>query len=90
MIIRRTMTAVIRIAAVALSIFLVAQTSSAQTTSQPDLLARIKQKKEIVIATEARLPPFEFVDNGKIAGYDEDLLNEVLKDLPGVQLHQID
>ena len=80
----------VRIAAVILGVLLLAQQAPAQTTSQPDLLARIKQKKEIVIATEARLPPFEFVENGQIVGYDKDLLTEVLKDLPGVTLHQID
>jgi polar amino acid transport system substrate-binding protein len=33
-----------------------------------DLLERIKEKKEIVIATEARYAPFESVENGKIVG----------------------
>ena len=79
----------IRIAALFLGVLLLTETSPAQT-SQPDLLGRIKQKKEIVVATEARLPPLEFVENGKIVGYDADLLAEILKDLPGVQLHQID
>ncbi|MGH7716653.1 MAG: transporter substrate-binding domain-containing protein, partial [Vulcanimicrobiaceae bacterium] len=68
----------------------VTHAASAQTTGQPDLLARVKQQKVITIATEARLPPFEFVENGQIVGYDKDVLTEVLKDLPGVQLHQID
>ena len=34
-----------------------------------DLLQRIKQKNEIVVATEARFAPFESVENGKIVGY---------------------
>jgi polar amino acid transport system substrate-binding protein len=55
-----------------------------------DLLTRIKEKKEIVIASEARYAPFEFVENGKIVGYDVDLMRYVLKDLPGVQVKQLD
>lgn len=55
-----------------------------------DLLARIKEKKEIIIASEARYAPFEFVENGKIVGYDVDLMRYVLKDLPGVQVKQLD
>ncbi len=55
-----------------------------------DLLERIKEKKEIVIATEARYAPFEFVENGKIVGYDEDLMDYVLKALPGVKVKQLD
>ena len=34
--------------------------------SAADLLDRIKEKGEIVIASEARYPPFEYVENGKI------------------------
>jgi polar amino acid transport system substrate-binding protein len=55
-----------------------------------DLLARVKANKEITVGTEARYAPFESVDNGKIVGYDSDLLQYVLKSLPGVQLKQLD
>src|ERR1700676_1798487 len=55
-----------------------------------DLLERIKEKKEIVIATEARYAPFESVENGKIVGYDEALMNYVLKAPPGVKGPQLD
>lgn len=55
-----------------------------------DLLDQIKQKGEITIATEARLPPFEFVDDGKIVGYDPDLMADVLEEMPGVRLNQLD
>jgi polar amino acid transport system substrate-binding protein len=58
--------------------------------ARADLLDQIKQKGEITIATEARLPPFEFVENGKIVGYDADLMAEVLKGLPGVRVNQLD
>ena len=55
-----------------------------------DLLQKVKQNKEIVIASEARYPPFEFVENGKIVGYDVDLFAEVMKALPDVKVKQLD
>lgn len=56
-----------------------------------DLLERIKEAKEISVATEARYAPFEYVDNGKIVGYDVDLMNHILaKSLPGVKVKQLD
>lgn len=55
-----------------------------------DLLAQIKEKKEIVIATEAAYKPYEYIENGKIVGYDKDLLDFVMEGLPGVKLTQID
>jgi polar amino acid transport system substrate-binding protein len=55
-----------------------------------DLLARIKSNKEITIATEARYAPFEYVDNGKIVGYDAYLMAYVLKSLPDVKVKQLD
>ncbi|MEZ0601639.1 transporter substrate-binding domain-containing protein [Paraburkholderia sp. IW21] len=55
-----------------------------------DLLATVKNRKEIVIATEAAFMPFEFVSKGAITGYDEDLLHYVLEGLPGVRLTQRD
>jgi polar amino acid transport system substrate-binding protein len=36
------------------------------------------------------LAPFEFVENGKIVGYDPDLFQIVLRDLPGVKMKQLD
>ncbi|CFR21712.1 transporter substrate-binding domain-containing protein [Yersinia frederiksenii] len=56
-----------------------------------DLLDRIKADKAITIATEARYAPFESVENGKIVGYDVDLMNHILsKNLPGVEVKQLD
>lgn len=56
-----------------------------------DLLDRIKADKAITIATEARYAPFESVENGKIVGYDVDLMNHILqKSLPGVAVKQLD
>lgn len=56
-----------------------------------DLLDKIKADKTITIATEARYAPFESVENGKIVGYDVDLMNHILqKNLPGVDVKQLD
>jgi len=66
---------------------LLVMASSAQAK---DLLSEIKERGEIVIATEARFAPFEMVEDGKIVGYAKDLMDEILKDLPGVKLKQLD
>lgn len=56
-----------------------------------DLLDRIKSDAAITIASEARYAPFESVENGKIVGYDVDLMNHILqKNLPGVAVKQLD
>lgn len=59
-------------------------------TAHADLLADIRQRGEIVIATEARYAPFEMLENGKIVGYGKDILDEIMKELPGVTLKQLD
>ena len=41
-----------------------------------DTWERIQQEKKFVIGTEARFPPFEFVEGGKIVGYTQDVLTE--------------
>jgi polar amino acid transport system substrate-binding protein len=63
---------------------------SATQARADDLLQKIKAKGEIVIASEARYAPFEFVDKGKIVGYDVDLFADVMKALPGVKARQLD
>jgi polar amino acid transport system substrate-binding protein len=63
---------------------------SAARARADDLLQQIKAKGEIVIASEARYAPFEFVEGGKIVGYDVDLFNDVMKALPGVKVRQLD
>lgn len=64
---------------------------AASMAQADDLLQRIKDKKEIVVATEARFAPFESVENGKIVGYGADLMHYVLDaDLPGVKVRQLD
>jgi polar amino acid transport system substrate-binding protein len=55
-----------------------------------DLLATVKQKKEIVIGTEAQYAPFEFIQDGKIVGYSADLLAVIMADLPGVVANRQD
>ncbi|MGT3162937.1 transporter substrate-binding domain-containing protein [Yersinia enterocolitica] len=56
-----------------------------------DLLDKIKADKTITIATEARYAPFESVENGKIVGYNVDLMNHILqKNLPDVDVKQLD
>ncbi len=62
----------------------------AASQAQADLLDEIKARGEIVVATEARYAPFEMLEDGKIVGYGKDMLDEILKDLPGVQLKQLD
>lgn len=64
--------------------------STFNQVAQADLLDDIKKKGEIVIATEARYAPFEMLEDGRIVGYGKDILDEILKDLPGVKLTQLD
>jgi len=53
------------------------------------LLEKIKKRKKIIVASEAALPPFEFIKDGKIVGYGKDLLDYIVADL-GVELEQLD
>lgn len=55
-----------------------------------DLLQQIKDKGEIVIGTEARYPPFEFVEDGKVVGFSVDLFEAVMKGLPDVKVERLD
>lgn len=38
-------------------------------------------KEKIVIGTTAEYPPFEYLENGKIVGYDVDVINEIANKL---------
>jgi polar amino acid transport system substrate-binding protein len=58
--------------------------------ARADLLQDIKKRGEIIIATEARYPPFEFLEGGKIAGYSTDLLESALNGIPGVAARRLD
>lgn len=65
-------------------------TLSAGSAAAADLLASVKAKGKLTVGTEARFPPFEFVENGKIVGYSADMMDEVMKALPGVGLERLD
>jgi len=77
---------------IALALLLVACCLALGNTVQAkDLLSQIKERGEIVIATEARFAPFEMIEDGKIVGYAKDLMDSILKEgLPGVKLKQLD
>ena len=60
------------------------------TPAQADLLEEIKQRGTFVVGTEARFPPFEFVEGGKIVGYSSDMMEHIMEALPGVTLEQLD
>ncbi|MDE0458850.1 MAG: transporter substrate-binding domain-containing protein [Chromatiales bacterium] len=59
-------------------------------SANADLLAEIKKRGEFIVGTEARFPPFEFVDDGEIVGYSTDIMAHVMQALPGVQLTRLD
>jgi polar amino acid transport system substrate-binding protein len=52
-------------------------------------LAEIKSRGKVVVGTEAAYAPFEFIQDGKIVGYDKDILDRIVADW-GVSLEQID
>jgi polar amino acid transport system substrate-binding protein len=52
-------------------------------------LDEIKSRGKLVVGTEAAYAPFEFVQDGKIVGYDKDVLDSVVKAW-GVELEQLD
>ena len=54
-----------------------------------DTLADVKQKGELVVATEMQFPPFDFIENGNYRGVDRDLIDEVGKEL-GVKVKYTD
>lgn len=53
------------------------------------LLAEIKARGKLVNGVEAQNPPFEYIDGGKIVGYDIDLTQLYAKHL-GVELETVD
>ncbi len=53
------------------------------------LLDDIKERGSVTVATEAAYYPFEFIENGKIVGYDEDVLHAIIEAW-GVELEQLD
>ncbi|MFA1624784.1 transporter substrate-binding domain-containing protein [Rhizobium mongolense] len=63
---------------------------AAPAARSADLLEKIKTAKVFTVATEARFAPFEFVEDGKIVGYSADIMEEVMKAMPGVELKRLD
>ena len=61
-----------------------------ESSAQADLLEEIKQRGTFVVGTEARFPPFEFVEGGEIVGYSADMMEHIMEELPGVSLEQLD
>lgn len=68
----------------------IALTLAPSLVSAADQLERVKQSGELVLGTEARFPPFEFVENGTIVGYSSDILELIKAALPGVKVRQLD
>jgi polar amino acid transport system substrate-binding protein len=52
-------------------------------------LEEIKSRGKVVVGTEAAYAPFEFVQDGKIVGYDKDVLDRIVAAW-GVELEQLD
>ena len=52
------------------------------TFAEDDLLTAVKEHGVLNVGTEARFPPFEFVEDGKIVGYSSDIMAEIMKALP--------
>src|SRR6185437_5443828 len=67
----------------------VATTTVTSAAFGDGLFEKIKKQGEVTVATEAAYYPFEFVENGKIVGYDEEILHMIVKDW-GVKLKQLD
>jgi polar amino acid transport system substrate-binding protein len=77
-----------------LSVWLVLLATLAGSTpvfgqSRPGLWEEIRKRGKIVVATEAQYYPFEFLEAGKIVGYDKDILDLIIKSW-GIQLEQLD
>ena len=53
------------------------------------LFDEIHKRGQATVATEAAYYPFEFVENGKIVGYDKDVLDAIIKAW-GIKLNQLD
>lgn len=49
----------------------------------------IMERGKVVVATEAAYPPFEFMEDGEIVGFDKDVLDRVI-DAWGVELEHLD
>ena len=84
------MTLLERAQAVLFAVAVAAGLGSCGGSADADLLAEIRERGEFTVATEARFPPFEFVEDGRIVGYSTDIMAHVMKALPGVTLNRLD
>jgi polar amino acid transport system substrate-binding protein len=64
-------------------------TSTGSSGASPGTFDAIKKRGVLSVGTEANYYPFEFLENGKIVGYDKDILDAIVKDW-GVKLNQAD
>ena len=55
--------------------------AAAATAHAQDTLAKVRQAGTIVIGNGGAYPPFEFVENGNLVGFDIDLGNEIARRL---------
>ena len=76
--------------AVALGATIAASLAFSASPVNADLLDEIKNRGEFIVGTEARFPPFEFVEDGEIVGYSTDIMEHVMEALPGVTLTRLD
>jgi polar amino acid transport system substrate-binding protein len=58
---------------------LLALLGSGSAAVHADSLQKILESKKIKVGTEAAMPPFEFVQEGKIVGYGKDILDHIVK-----------
>ena len=76
--------------ALALGATIAASLAFSASPAYADLLDEIKNRGEFIVGTEARFPPFEFVEDGEIVGYSTDIMAHVMEALPGVTLTRLD
>ena len=68
---------------------LIAVVGIAAAAAHADGLGPIKARGQVNVGTQADYPPFEFIQDGKIVGYDKDLLDAIVATW-GVKLSQVD
>ncbi len=70
------------------AVLLLAALTLGKTALAQSALEQIRARGELVIATDATYPPFEFIDRGVLQGFDVDLGNALGKEL-GVRVRWI-
>jgi polar amino acid transport system substrate-binding protein len=64
-------------------------TAAAPKPASAGLFDDIKKRGQVTVATEAAYYPFEFVEEGKIVGYDKEVLDAIIKSW-GLKMEQLD